>query len=60
MKWEYKTVNYAKRSFWTSGVNTEGLSETLNKLGSEGWELVDVTSGQAWSGLVLILKRQRG
>lgn len=58
-KWEYKTLNYHKRTFFGGNINTDELSAQLNKLGGEGWELVSVTPSQSWGGqgIVLILKR---
>ena len=62
MKWEYKTLNYSKRSFLGFNINIEALNEQLNKLGNEGWELVNMLPGQTSGGLgvVVILNRQRG
>lgn len=61
MKWEYKTVTCAKSTFWGLSVSSEMLTAQLNKLGHDGWELVDSMQVTRWSGtgLMLILKRPR-
>ena len=37
-KWEYKI------EWFTSTINDEEIQEKINKLGSEGWELVSVSA----------------
>lgn len=39
MSWEYEVINFRYGLY----NNDESLQGTLNKLGSEGWELVSVT-----------------
>ena len=39
MSWEYEVINFRYGLY----NNDEALQGTLNKLGSEGWELVSVT-----------------
>jgi hypothetical protein len=64
MRWEYKTIEFGKRGAFLGLLKVEAsaLSDALNKLGSEGWELVNSVSpigGGNTSGLVLIFKRPR-
>jgi hypothetical protein len=60
-KWEYKNLKYEpERSFWGGIKNEDEYIHELNKLGSDGWELVDIlhyTNGLLRS-VVFILKRQ--
>jgi hypothetical protein len=62
MRWEYKTLSFKKRSFFSGAIKAEELNQQLDALGREGWELVSVcpnfTLG-APTGIVAILKRQR-
>lgn len=56
MRWEYKTLKYTKRSFFTSAVNSEELEQVLNELGRDGWELVSINQTQMLPSII-ILKR---
>ncbi len=58
MRWEYKTLKYTKRSFFTGTLDAEALEHALNDLGREGWELVSINQTQMQSALV-VLKRQK-
>ena len=58
MRWEYKTLKYTKRSFFTGALDAEALEHALNDLGREGWELVSINQTQMQSALV-VLKRQK-
>ena len=43
MKWEYMTLMLQATGFMLGGkIDADQLTERLNKLGSEGWELVSV------------------
>jgi hypothetical protein len=57
MRWEYKTLSFKKRSFFSGAIDAEALNQQLDALGREGWELVSVLGGH--SGVVAVLKRQR-
>ena len=39
-RFEYKSVEVKPKSIWTSNVKPEEIDLIINKLGSEGWELV--------------------
>lgn len=63
MKWEYMTVVADARSGFLGGkFDAQALTNRLNELGREGWELVTAVDTNMYSGqsrdLVLLLKRQ--
>ena len=64
MKWEYKTIKLADEGFWiTQGrINEAALEDELNRLGSQGWELVSVfdtnRSGGGTNGVIAVFKRK--
>jgi hypothetical protein len=60
-KWEYYLYE-VKVSGWTGKINIPEIDEELNRLGSEGWELVhsiSPTAAGTASALTIILKRQK-
>ena len=62
MMWEYMTVAApVRRTFWRLNLQAQGLTDRLNELGKEGWELVAISpTWFAWGGtrdLLLMLKR---
>ncbi|GAB3021032.1 DUF4177 domain-containing protein [Spirosoma pulveris] len=61
-KFEYLVLDVASTGFWSNKIDTQELTDTLNQLGSEGWELtsmVDVNQQQgATKGLLVTLKRE--
>jgi hypothetical protein len=59
MRWEYKTINFTKRSFFTGAIELDNFDTQLNELGREGWELVSVTQNQMQRGVVAVFKRPR-
>ena len=56
--WTYK-VHVVKPKSVFSSVDAEVLETELNRLGSQGWELIKVRGAEASSKLQLILKRPR-
>ncbi len=62
-KFEYKTIQVHDKGFWETKIDYTGLTEHLNKLGAEGWELVtslDINWNQGGTKeVVLLLKRER-
>ena len=59
MRWEYKTINFTKRSFFTGTLIAEAFDVQLNELGREGWELVSVMQGKMQVGVTAVFKRSR-
>ena len=56
-QWEYKVVDLS--STWTpfSGKKSRNPEETLNELGSDGWELVDTLAEGGGNTQALVFKR---
>ena len=43
MKWEYMTLMLPAKGFLLGGdIDAQELTDRLNKLGSQGWELINV------------------
>lgn len=62
MRWEYKTIKFKKRSFFSGALDAEELNQQLDALGGDGWELVSVCPAMYMSnsqGLIAVLKRSR-
>ncbi|MCX6217268.1 DUF4177 domain-containing protein [Spirosoma sp.] len=61
-KFEYLVLDVTSTGFWNNKIDTQELTEKLNQLGREGWELtsmVDVNQHQgATKGLLVTLKRE--
>lgn len=58
MRWEYKTINFTKRSFFTGVVDSAALDEQLNNMGRDGWELVSAIQNPM-AGVIAIFKRAK-
>jgi hypothetical protein len=61
-KWEYMTLMLSATSFWGGGrLDGQALTNRLNELGVEGWELVSVFDTNQFRGetrdVVAVLKR---
>lgn len=61
MRWEYKTLSFKKRSFFSGTIDSEAFNQQLDALGREGWELVSICPNGlgAASGVVAVFKRQK-
>lgn len=62
MRWEYKTLSFKKRSFFSGSIDAEAFNQQLDALGRDGWELVSICPNSfmgAPSGVVAVLKRQK-
>ena len=62
MRWEYKTITCKKRSFFSGALDAEALTQQLDGLGRDGWELVSICPGSFFGapvGVIAVLKRQR-
>jgi hypothetical protein len=55
-RWKYMVVELKPR-FIAGGVTTERLGEELERLGNQGWELVQVLQPQPMRAVQLVLKR---
>jgi hypothetical protein len=62
-RWEYRTLQI-DQSFWLGKVDKQKLTNELNKLGAQGWELVTTIETNIGHGttneIVLFLKRPAG
>lgn len=62
-KWEYKTVKVPTTGFMGGTLDCAELSEKLNFLGEEGWEVITslvTNQGNGYSKeVVVILKREK-
>lgn len=57
MKWEYMTLMIPATGFLQDGeIDGQNLTDRLNQLGSERWELVSVFEGQT-GDVFAVLKR---
>jgi len=59
-KWEYKTITFNKRKFFTSQIDWEEFNALLNRYGGNGWEIISSipTGSPFFTGSVtVILKR---
>ena len=62
MRWEYKTISFKKRSFFSGSINVDELNQQLDALGRDGWELVSICPSfcmGAPTGVIAALKRQK-
>lgn len=44
-RWNYRTVSIKPGTFKKADEKLEDIENSLNRLGSEGWELVNVVTG---------------
>ena len=66
MKWEYRVIDLIKEvqkerttELMGQWLNTSDLEKILNKLGSQGWELVGIVIDKPESIVVGFFKRSR-
>ena len=61
-RFEYNTKIIDAKGFFSGKVNAEKFNETLNEMGSDGWELVETTaSNQDFGGtryIICVFKRE--
>lgn len=62
-QFEYKILDVpVKRKFFTVTVDYEALSTSLNAAGKQGWEVVSMSTTNAYQGIsigvIIILKRE--
>jgi len=62
-KFEYKVLDVLAKGFFGGKVDFQALSDKLNELGEEGWEIVGIEDVIMYEGasqsLVIILKREK-
>jgi len=51
-RFEYKTVEIKSKGIWATNFNPEEIDKELNKLGSQGWELVSIGSRDTGGTLI--------
>ncbi len=61
MKWEYKTIFFNKKNFFTSSIDTQLLDEKVNDYADKGWELVTMNNAGflGWQGAIIIFRREK-
>jgi hypothetical protein len=61
-KFEYRILDVKAGGFWGGRVDEQALTNKLNELGREGWELVSTVDTEIYGGgsrgLLLMLKRE--
>ncbi len=56
-RWIYKVVRFKSSTFFKLRPDPEEITDQLNQLGREGWELVQVVEGYGVPSPVFYLKR---
>lgn len=61
MKWEYKTIFFNKKNFFTSSIDTQLLDEKINDYADKGWELFTLkTVGfLVLQGAIIIFRKEK-
>ncbi|GAB3992784.1 DUF4177 domain-containing protein [Spirosoma daeguense] len=61
-RFEYRILDVSAGGFWGGKVDAQELTNRLNELGQEGWEVVSVVDtdiyGGGTKGLLVTLKRE--
>lgn len=52
-KWEYLTINMEAKGWVNKRMNEKASMELLNKLGDEGWELINVVPIERTQGVLM-------
>jgi hypothetical protein len=62
-KYEYKVLDVLAKGFFGGKVDFQELSDRLNELGEEGWEVTGMEDTNMYEGasrsIVIILKREK-
>lgn len=61
-KFEYRVLDVTAGGFWGGKIDGQELTNKLNELGREGWEVISATDtdiyGGGTKGLIIVLKRE--
>ncbi len=61
-KFEYRILDVAAGGFWGGKIDAQALTDKLNELGREGWEVISMVDtdiyGGGTKGLLVTLKRE--
>jgi hypothetical protein len=61
-KFEHRILHVTPDSIWSVKIDTQQLTDTLNELGRQGWEVVSAVdtdiSGSGVKALMFVLKRE--
>jgi len=58
IQYEYKTLDFRKKSFFTSAIDPKALEEKLNEYAERGWEVVSLSLiGWYARGAIVVFKR---
>ncbi|QKZ15006.1 DUF4177 domain-containing protein [Spirosoma sp. KUDC1026] len=61
-KFEHRILHVTPDSFWSIKIDAQELTDTLNELGRQGWEVVSAVdtdiSGTGVKALMFVLKRE--
>jgi Domain of unknown function (DUF4177) len=62
MKWEYSIVPFETRLLFPANFNEQKVTDEVNRMGDEGWELVncfDTNTGGSTRYIVAVFKRPK-
>ncbi|GAB3541080.1 DUF4177 domain-containing protein [Spirosoma fluminis] len=61
-KFEYRVLDVAASGFWGGDIDSQTLTDKLNELGRDGWEVISAVDtavyGGGSKGLIIMLKRE--
>ena len=64
IRWEYKVIDSRVSGFFEPALDADALTEHLNELGSQGWDVVGLSAMDRANGrtrdMVILLKRAQG
>ena len=52
-----KVVEFNKKSFWRSTIDTEALNAKIAELNRDGWQVVQINLARQWTGVLLLIER---
>lgn len=57
-RWEYKAVRFKSSTFFKLGLDLDEVTEQINQMGRDGWELLQVVEQQGSPTPVFYFKRR--